>query len=130
MADIDRIDERVPHQATDQADHTVRRQDTSSREVDWLAVALFVAPLIAQFDRLPTPGTPAWCQLSDHDPAKLAACLAYVRYWAYDAASRQDAKIQASQDISAAADWSAIGRRIHQHDTFYGERPWLTRRHT
>lgn len=104
-----------------------RRPDTSSREVDWFAVAQFVAPLIAGFDRLPIPGTPAWCELSDHDPVKLAACLLYVRYWAFDAACRQETEIQASHDISAAADWAAIGRRIRDEAEFYRDHPHLKR---
>jgi len=99
----------------------------TSHEVDWLAVATFVAPLIERFARLPIPGSPAWCQLSDHNPAKLAACLLYVRYWAYDAACRQQAQVAASRDIAAAADWSGIAHRRLQRERFYAEKPWLKR---
>ena len=101
------------------------RRSVASREVDWYAVSEFVRPLLRS---CPWPGTPAWCELSDHDPAKLAAVLWAGALWALNEDARQHAMAQASRDVSAAADWGAIGRRVCERETFYNEKPWLRKR--
>lgn len=114
---------------TDQAD---KPQDsasagyvTSSRQVDWYRVWLFVRPLLRSCP--PIPGTPAWCALSDRDPAKLAAVLLAGALWSLNESIRQDAAAQASRDVSAAYDWAAIAARIHQRERFYRDKPYLRR---
>lgn len=101
----------------DNGDHiaTVRH----AREIDWYSVAAFAAPLLARFTSLPLPGTPTWCSLPDTDPRKVAALVSVARYWAFDAACRQDAMIQASEAISAAADWAAVARQIRARRSAY-----------
>jgi hypothetical protein len=113
----------------DTANHSGTGQPVASREVDWFMVATFVGTQLDRFDYLlPLPGTPRWCALSDHDPVKYAACLYVAQVWAFDAACRQEAHIQASHAISAAADWRNIGRRQADHAVFYREKPWLKRK--
>lgn len=50
-----------------------------------------MAPLISRTGPHPYPGTPAWCALSDHDPAKLAAVLLAVVFWALNEDAHQEA---------------------------------------
>jgi hypothetical protein len=101
-----------------------RHPQTGSREVDWFAVAEFAAPLLARFPSLPLPGTPAWCSLPDSDPAKLAALVNAARYWALHATARQESMAQASQAVSAGADWGVVGRQIqHRGGSYIPRRP-------
>jgi len=100
---------------------------TACREVDWYAVAVFAESLLTRFDRLPTPGTPSWSALSDRDPVKLAAVISVARFWAFDASCRQDAEIQASHAVSAAADWGAISRYLRDEADFYRRALYLKR---
>jgi hypothetical protein len=96
----------------------------NSHEVDWYRVWCFVKPLLRSS---PYPGTPAWCELSDHDPAKWAAVLLAGCLWSLNESARQDAMTQAARDVSAAYDWAAIGRRICERERFYREKPYLRR---
>ena len=97
---------------------------TASREIDWYRVYRFVEPFLRS---CPYPGTPAWCALSDHDPAKMAAVLLAGELWSLNESARADAMRQASRDVSAAYDWAVIGRRIREHERFYHEKPYLRR---
>ena len=99
----------------------------ASRLVDWYRVYTFVAPLIEQLGPLSWPGSPSWCELSDHDPRKLAAVLVAGVLWSLNQDARQNASNQASRAIAASADWGAISRRMRQHADFYRTRPWLRR---
>ncbi|WP_081283334.1 DUF2742 domain-containing protein [Mycobacterium asiaticum] len=102
----------------------VRHEPTASRELDWLTVAQFCDPLVARFDSLPLPGSPEWVALPDCDPAKVAAVLQVGRYWVFDHSCRQEALTEASQAISAAADWGDLSRQIRQRrDAYIVRRP-------
>lgn len=85
---------------------------TGSRRVAWEPVHRFLAPHLGDPDLI--PGTPAWCDLDDRDPRKKSALNWPVIYWAVAEDARQDAMAEASREISAAADWPAVGRRMMQ----------------
>jgi Protein of unknown function (DUF2742) len=111
----------APPDTSDQADAdtakcsgTDRQRYTSTHELDWHAVAVFAAPLLARIGSWPVPGSLEWIALPDSDPCKLAAVIAVGRYWVFDAACRQDTKREASQAISGAADWGAIANEIRR----------------
>ncbi len=80
-----------------------------SREIDWYRVWTFVRPFLRA---CPYPGTPRWCELSDHDPAKLAAFLLTGALWSLNESARQDGMRQASRAVPTAADWHGVARRI------------------
>jgi hypothetical protein len=63
-------------------------------------------------------GTPEWCALPD-GPVKLAALYGAARHWALRLETSQQAQSDASRDVSAAADWAAIAREIHNHSARY-----------
>jgi hypothetical protein len=83
---------------------------TTSRSVDWWAVHQLVAPLLGSIGTWPVAGSIAWRQLDDDDPRKWAALLDAARHWALRIETAQAASAQASQNVSAATDWSAIAR--------------------
>jgi hypothetical protein len=72
-------------------------------------------------------GTPAWCDLSDHDPAKWAALIDAAQHWALRIETAQEMQCQASQAISESADWTGIARRIRDRDAFRRENAWARR---
>ena len=82
-----------------------------SRQVAWWSVYELLAPLLG--DRPPAlPGTPAWQQLPDDHPDKWRALLWTSVWWSLIQDTRQEAAADASHEIAAAADWSALARRI------------------
>jgi hypothetical protein len=99
-----------------------------SRQVSWWDVNQFVTPLLAEVGSWPMVGTPAWCALDDSDPVKLAAIFDATRHWALRVETCQVAECEASHEISDAADWGQIGRKIRDHNEFYAQKPWLKRR--
>ena len=99
----------------------------SSQQVSWWSVHEFVATHLDQVVSWPMAGTPAWCALDDRDPAKWAALIDAAQHWALRVETCQETECQASHEISASADWAAIGRRIRAHAEFYAARPWLKR---
>jgi len=82
----------------------------SSRQVTYLPVYELLSPLLGDPGLI--PGSPVWCQLDDTDPAKWQAILWAAVWWAVDQDTRQAALSDASREISAAADWSAIAKQI------------------
>lgn len=72
-------------------------------------------------------GTPAWCALDDGDPVKTAALLDAAQHWALRVETCQQAACDASREISAAEDWSAIAQHVQDRREFYAARPWLRR---
>ena len=90
----------------------------ASRTVDWWAVHTFVVPLLDEAGSWPLADL-AWQQLRDDDPDKLAAVLDAGRHWALRVDTCQTAMAQASQDISTAAEWSAVARSIRRHHAAY-----------
>jgi hypothetical protein len=100
---------------------------TSSQQVNWWSVHKFVGAVLNQVNDWPMAGTPAWCSLAHDDPRKWAALLDGAQHWALRIDSCQEAKCEASRAISAAADWSAIGRERLVLNAFFAARPWLKR---
>lgn len=103
-------------------------QGIESRQVSWWEVHRFLAEILSQIGDLPFAGTPAWCALDDRDPRKLGAVLAAGEFFALQLETQQQALAEASHEISAAADWSAIARRIQDHREFCNSHPWTARR--
>jgi Protein of unknown function (DUF2742) len=89
----------------------------TSQQVSWLSVHELVTAVTNQVNDWPMLGTPAWCSLAHDDPRKWAALLDGAQHWALRVETCQEAAAEASHDISAAADWSAVARadrrRVH-----------------
>jgi hypothetical protein len=120
--------EPAPHVNGDRpSPNTTATDHIRSQQVNWLTVHRFVAAVLNQVNDWPTAGTPAWCSLAHDDPAKWCALLDGAQHWALRVDSCQEAHAAASRDISAAADWSAVGRETLQRNEFYAARPWLRR---
>jgi Protein of unknown function (DUF2742) len=90
-----------------------------SRSVDWWPVHLYVLPLLEKVRSWPLAGTITWENLPDDDPAKLAAIFDAAQHHTLRVDTAQAALAQASQDISAAADWSEFSRAIRRHNAVY-----------
>jgi Protein of unknown function (DUF2742) len=99
-----------------------------SQQVSWWSVHEHVAPILARAGSWPMAGSPEWCALADDDPVKLASLLDAARHWALRVETCQVAECEASSDVSAAADWASISRKIKDRNEFYAARPWLRRR--
>jgi hypothetical protein len=84
----------------------------SGQQVSWWSVHEYVAPLLERAGPWPTLGTPAWCDLDDTDPRKVAALFDAAQHWALRVETCQQQLAEASRDVSAAADWSAIATEI------------------
>ena len=82
----------------------------ASRQVSFEPVYELLSPLLGDPGLI--PGTPVWCQLDDTDPAKWQAVLWAAVWWTVAQDARQAAQSDASREISAAADWSALAQRI------------------
>ncbi|OBJ35245.1 hypothetical protein A5621_17705 [Mycobacterium colombiense] len=95
--------------------------------MSWWEVNEFVTPALRSAGSWPLAGTPAWCDLADDDPVKLASLLDAARHWALRVETCQQARCEASQAISAAHNWAEIGQRIRERREFYAERTWLRR---
>jgi Protein of unknown function (DUF2742) len=98
-----------------------------SQQVSWWDVHEHVAPLLDQVGSWPAVGTPAWCLLNDDDPVKVAALYDAAQHWALRVETCQQAECEASHDISAAGDWSAIAQHIRDEQDFYAAHPWMRR---
>jgi hypothetical protein len=87
-----------------------------SQQVSWLPTFEFAASWAAEYgldlidDDLPNPGTPRWSGLPDAH--KLAALLLRGSKAVLHDEGEQQERAEASKDISAAADWTALARRI------------------
>ncbi|MCA4722618.1 DUF2742 domain-containing protein [Mycolicibacterium fortuitum] len=84
----------------------------ASRQVSFEPVYQLLSPLLGDPGLI--PGTPVWCQLDDTDPAKWQAVLWAAVWWTLAQDARQAAQSDAAREISTAADWSALARRIAQ----------------
>uniref|UniRef100_UPI00389A1164 DUF2742 domain-containing protein n=1 Tax=Mycobacterium sp. HUMS_1102779 TaxID=3383487 RepID=UPI00389A1164 len=87
--------------------------------MDWWPVHLFVVPMLDEAGSWPLAGSPAWQRLDDSDSRKLAAVLDGGRRDALRIDTAQAALAEASQAISAGADWSSVAREIRQRNTVY-----------
>jgi hypothetical protein len=109
--------------------NTAGRQQrlVSSQQVSWWSVREYVRPVLLRAGSWPMVGTPEWCGLADDDPRKIAAVFDAASHWALRVELCQEAQCQASQAISADADWAAIAQHISNHNEFYAQQPWLKR---
>ena len=103
------------------------RQCVSSGQVSWWSVHVFVESLLTEVGEWPMAGSVAWQQLDDGDPRKLAALLDAAQHHALRVETAQQQRSEASRDVAAAADWTAIAREIQDRNEFYTQRPWLRR---
>ncbi|MDV7193253.1 DUF2742 domain-containing protein [Mycolicibacterium fortuitum] len=91
----------------------------ASRQVSWFEVYRYAERLAASHDvslnHLPLPGTPAWCGMADSDARKLLALVLGGVREALANDTHQTAMAEASQAISAAADWTAMARAQLRH---------------
>ena len=98
-----------------------------NQQVSWWDVHEYVTARLEQVGPYPMAGTPAWCALPDDDPAKMVALYDAAQHWALRLETCQEAECEASHEISAAEDWSAIASQHLHRAQFYAERPWLKR---
>jgi hypothetical protein len=98
-----------------------------SQQVAWWEVHQWVTDQLADVDNWPMAGSPAWCALDDTDPRKVAALLDAARHWALRVDTCQQARAEASRDISAAANWSGIAQEIRSRSEFHAPFPWMKR---
>lgn len=111
-------------------DTAAHRPITSSGQVSWWEVHEWVDQKLRKVGDFPMAGTPAWVVLPDNDPRKWAAVLDFGQHHALRVETCQRADCQASHDVSAAADWSAIARYLADERAFYAAKPWLRRKAT
>jgi hypothetical protein len=90
-----------------------------SRQVTWWFVHEYVSPLLTDAGLWPMVGTPAWCDLADDDPVKLAAIFDAAQHWALRVETSQLAYADAGSEISAAENWSRIAQQIADHARHY-----------
>lgn len=99
----------------------------TSQQVSWWSVHEFVAERLALVKSWPRAGSPAWCLLDDHDPAKWAALLDDAQHHALRVETAQEGACQASRAIADSETWGEVGRQILVRRAFYTFRPWLKR---
>jgi hypothetical protein len=98
-----------------------------SQQVRWWDLREGMRPDLAAVGDWPMAGTQAWFDLDDSDPRKMAALLDAAQHWVLRVETCQQARAEASHDISAATDWAAIAHEIRGRTQLYAERPWLKR---
>lgn len=84
----------------------------ASTQVAWTAVLEFVQRRGIDPTTVVTAGTPAWCELPDTCPDKLAAVLAAGVHHALRIDAEQTIRAEASRAVAATpdVDWTRIGR--------------------
>ena len=75
---------------------------------------LHVAPLLERVGDWPMVGSASWQQLDDDDPVKLASIYDAAQHWALRVETCQEARCEASREVSDAVDWSALATEIRQ----------------
>lgn len=107
----ERLDDRTPDSriVTDADDI---RQGNS--QVSWWSVHEFVDPVLRRIGTWPMIGTPAWCDLPADSRHKLAAVFDAAQHWALRLETCQQARHQASIDISADEGWVLLARRLRR----------------
>jgi Protein of unknown function (DUF2742) len=91
----------------------------TSRQVDWWSVHIHVQPLLARVGAWPMAGTPAWSDLDDADPAKIAALYDAARHHALRVDTAQTALAEASRAVAAAVNWTVVARAIQRRRDMY-----------
>lgn len=84
----------------------------ASQQVSWWSVHRWVQKYLDAAGNYPPAGTPAWCELADGDRRKWAALLDAAQHHVLRVETAQQQRAQAAKEISAAADWSALARRV------------------
>ncbi|WP_234788021.1 DUF2742 domain-containing protein [Mycolicibacterium setense] len=89
----------------------------ASQQVSWWTTHEFLTAIVAKANVGPVPwaGTPAWAALSDNDPRKLLSLAIAGQHHVLRVEIAQEHRAEASREISAAADWSAVAQRIRNH---------------
>jgi hypothetical protein len=85
-----------------------------SRQVSWFPVYEFATQLLTPVHNWPAAGTPAWQELPDNDPRKLAAVIEAGVHWSLRIDAEQEARARASRDIAASSDWPALARNLRR----------------
>ncbi|MBI5338036.1 MAG: DUF2742 domain-containing protein [Mycolicibacterium rufum] len=98
----------------------------SSQQVNWRAVHRWVAPALTA-DPWPMIGTPAWRDLPDDDPRKLAAVFDAAQHWALRVEGCQLAFALSGVEISQAADWRHVARVLYDERVYDEAHPWWKR---
>lgn len=101
---------------------------TESQQVSWWSVHEFVQRYLDTAGHYPAAGTPAWCELADGDRRKWAALLDYAQHHALRVETAQEAAAEASHDVSAAADWSAVAESKRSHEAARDHAAHIARR--
>lgn len=86
----------------------------ASQQVSWSDVHAFVLRRLRTVADWPMVGSPAWCELADPDRVKWASLLDAAQHWALRVEHCQQVEADASSDISAAENWSAVARQVHR----------------
>jgi hypothetical protein len=98
-----------------------------NQQTSFWEVHRVVAPYLDAVGSWPLIGTPAWVDLADDDPRKLASLFDAARHWALRLEMCQESECEASHAISASMDWGAIARRALNQASFLARHPWLRR---
>lgn len=101
-----------------------------SREVSWALAHAALWPVIERACRrgaLPLIGSHAWLELPEGDPRKVGAVWLAADWQVLHLELDQDARIEALQAVSDAADWPAIGRFGRDRAAFEAANPWAKR---
>lgn len=102
--------------------------DFRSRAVAWWPVHEFVTAVTETLGcEWPMAGTPAWCELADDDPRKLAAVIEAGSHHVLRVEVAQVAQAEASKAVAAAADWPEVAREINARRNFRETHPWARR---
>lgn len=86
--------------------------DLDNGQVCWTAVLDFVVGQGVDPAEVLTAGTPAWAELDDDHPDKIAAVLAAGVHHALRLDLGQEAAADASKAVARAADWPHIAQCI------------------
>lgn len=101
-----------------------------SREVSWALAHAELWPVVERACRrgpLPLIGSHSWLALPDGDPRKVGAVWLAADWQVLHIELDQDARADALQDVSDAADWHAIGRHGRDKAAFEVANPWAKR---
>ena len=91
-----------------------RQLPVTAQQMSWWSVHELVSAVLDQANGWPLLGSPAWCSLARDDPHKWAAILDSAQHWALHVKVCQEARAEASRDVSEAVDWQAVTRGTRQ----------------
>lgn len=94
-------------------------QRSVSSQVRWWDFHEWVQPYLDAARDWPMVGSQAWFDLPDGDPRKWAAVLSAAEHWALRVETCQEARCEASHDVSAAENWFDIAQQIRQRRAVY-----------